>query len=62
MSDELRDEAEVLVNRLVDHGMSPQDGRFVQSMADRFAKYGEKTRVTRKQVFWLRDIAERLGV
>lgn len=59
---ELRDEAKELVERLVDHvaALPPRDGKFVQDMADRFEVYGDATRVTRPQVFWLRDIAERV--
>ena len=62
--DELRDEAEELLNRLDGShmtDMTPRDAAFVNSMLERFEHYGEKTRITRPQVFWLRDIAERAG-
>ena len=59
-SDELRDEAEELVKRLVGRGMPRKDFDFVKAMAERFQRYGERTKVTRRQVFWLRGIAERV--
>lgn len=62
--DELRDEAEELLNRLDGShitDMTPRDAAFVDSMLERFEQYGERTRVTRRQVFWLRDIAERVN-
>lgn len=62
--DELRDEAEELLERLSDRDfekMSQRDSDFVNSLMERFEQYGERTRVTRPQVFWLRDIAERVN-
>lgn len=61
--DELRDEAEELIERLSDRSeaLTERDAEFVTSLAERFEQYGERTRVTRPQVFWLRDIAERVG-
>ena len=61
--DELRDEAEELLERLSDRasGLNAKDSEFVSSLLERFEQYGERTRVTRPQVFWLRDIAERAG-
>ena len=59
--DELRDEAEELLERLSDRAISARDFEFVNSLLERFEQYGERTRVTRRQVFWLRDIAERSG-
>ena len=62
--DELRDEAEELLERLRNRAidwLSHRDADFVNSLRERFEKYGERTRITRPQVFWLRDIAERTG-
>lgn len=62
--DELRDEAEELLERLSDRaieGLSARDSEFVTSLLERFEQYGERTRITRPQVFWLRDIADRTG-
>ncbi len=38
--------------------LSPNERNFVNDMRERFAKYGKTTRVTEKQLSWLRSIAE----
>lgn len=61
--DEMRNEAFDLLDRLEDHIeiMNKRESDFVTSLVDRREKYDEKTYVSRKQVFWLRDIAEKVG-
>lgn len=63
MSHELRDEAFELLDRLEDYtdGMSPKDRKFVEGLLEKRDDYDESMRVSRDQVFWLRDIAERMG-
>lgn len=58
---ELSDEAEELVARLRDAPLDPKSSEFVLGLAQRLEQYGEKTSVSRKQIFWLRDLAERHG-
>lgn len=60
--DEMRSECFELLDRLEDHleNMNPNDTKFVTGLMERREKYDEKTFVSRKQVFWLRDIAERM--
>lgn len=61
--EELRDEAEELLNRLRGsiETMRVRDRDFAESMVDRFEEYGDLTRVTHQQIFWLRDLVERYG-
>lgn len=37
-----------------------KSNEFVQGMIDRFEKYGPKTQVSAKQLFWLRDLKDKL--
>lgn len=60
MSSELKDEAFELLDRLKDELLPEKDGRFVAQMLERREEWGDEMLVSRKQVFWLRDIAERL--
>lgn len=62
MNHELRDEAFELLGRIEDHldDMTSKDRSFVYSLLEKRDDYGESMRVTRKQVFWLRDIAEKV--
>lgn len=36
--------------------MAPNEAQFVTKLAENFAKYGERTYISNKQLFWLRDI------
>lgn len=51
-------EARKHVEELIDHvaAMAPNEAKFVQDMHERFEQYGERTFVSNKQLFWLRDI------
>ena len=39
--------------------MQSHEEKFVQSMYDRHAQYGDKMFVSPKQLFWLRDLLEK---
>jgi hypothetical protein len=51
-------EARKHVEVLIDHvaAMAPNEQKFISDLAERFEKYGEKTFISNKQLFWLRDI------
>jgi phage shock protein A len=55
-------EAEKLLEMLEgrDEAMAPNEQKFVTDLRERFEKYGAKTMVSPKQVFWLRDIKDRM--
>lgn len=56
------EEAQNLVEMLEDHEdeMSPSDRNFYRSTAERFKQYGLRTTISVKQLFWLRDIKDRV--
>jgi hypothetical protein len=51
-------EARKHVEALVDHvaAMAPNEAKFITDLSERFEKYGDKTFISNKQLFWLRDI------
>jgi hypothetical protein len=51
-------EARKHVEALIDHvaEMAPNEAKFITNLSERFEQYGNKTFVTNKQLFWLRDI------
>ena len=57
-NDEKVSEARKHVEALVDHvaAMAPNEAKFITDMAERFEQYGERTVISNKQLFWLRDI------
>lgn len=62
VEDELRSEAFEILDRIEAHVtiMPERDVSFVEGLLERREHYGEKTAISRKQVFWLRDILERV--
>lgn len=55
---EARGRVERLRPRLAE--LAPNEARFVTEFAERFARYGERTFVSNRQLFWLRDIEDGL--
>ncbi len=57
------EEARELVDKLVDStgDMCEREADFITSMAERLEKYGTRTVVSPKQLFWLRDLVEKYG-
>jgi len=57
-NDEKVSEARKHVEALVDHvtAMAPNEAKFITDLAERFEQYGERTIISNKQLFWLRDI------
>lgn len=55
-------EAAELVARLTSHreALSSRESEFLTSMEERCEKYGEKAFVSLKQIFWLRDLEQRV--
>lgn len=55
-------EAAELVARLVEHrgALDSREAKFLDSMEARCDKYGEKAFVSLKQIFWLRDLEQRV--
>lgn len=51
-------EARKHVEVLIDHvaAMAPNEADFITKLAANFEKYGERTYISNKQLFWLRDI------
>ena len=51
-------EARKHVEALIDHtaAMAPNEAKFITDLAERFEQYGERTIISNKQLFWLRDI------
>lgn len=57
--DEKKTEARRHVEHLKDllERMDDRERKFVSDMADRFEEYGDRTFVSNKVLFWLRDLA-----
>lgn len=36
-----------------------KDRKFIEEMSERFDRYGDKTSISPRQLFWLRDIKDR---
>ena len=53
-------EAKELVDMILPHSeeLSPKEQRFIEQTAERLDQYGEKTIISGKQLFWLRDIKD----
>lgn len=51
-------EARKHVEALIDHvaAMAPNEAKFITDLAERFEKYGERTLISNRQLFWLRDL------
>lgn len=51
-------EAQKHIEALLPHikEMAPNEQDFIQKLADNFKKYGLRTFVSNKQLFWLRDL------
>ena len=51
-------EARKHVEVLIDHvaAMAPKEADFITKLAERFEQYGDRTFISNKQLFWLRDI------
>jgi hypothetical protein len=55
------EEADELVGKLADAeaAMMEHEAKFLRDMQERFERYGNKTMVSPKQLFWLRDLLEK---
>jgi len=51
---EARKHVEALKNHV--KAMAPNEAQFITKLAENFQKYGERTYISNKQLFWLRDI------
>ena len=51
---EARKHVEALTPHLA--AMAPNEQEFIAKLAENFEKYGERTYISNKQLFWLRDI------
>jgi len=51
---EARKHVEVLKQHLA--AMAPNEQQFITKLVGNFEKYGERTYISNKQLFWLRDI------
>jgi hypothetical protein len=60
--DEKRTEAKRHIDLLQDHfeELAPNEQGFIRDLADRFDRFEERTFISNRQLFWLRDIAERM--
>jgi hypothetical protein len=56
--DEKYTEARAHVEALKPHikAMAPNEAALITSLSSNFQQYGTKTRISNKQLFWLRDI------
>ena len=61
--DRRREEAETLLTRLDEASstlrMSGAERKFFHNMQDRFEEHDDRTMVSEKQVWWLRDLCEK---
>lgn len=51
---EARNHVEVLMDHIA--AMAPNEADFISKLAHRFEQYGDRTFISNKQLFWLRDI------
>ena len=59
-----RQEAREILDMLEGYGelMSQQDRRFYEATLQRFEEFGDRTQVSLRQLFWLRDIKDRYAL
>lgn len=59
-----REEARKLLDLLegYDNLMNSKDLGFYEGMVEAFDEYGDRTRVTDRQVWWLRDLKDRYAL
>ncbi len=61
--DRRREEAEQLLTQLTEASselrMSHAERKFFHDMVDRFEEYDDRTMVSERQVWWLRDLCEK---
>ena len=59
-----REEARELLDMLegYDELMSQEDRRFYEATRQRFEEFGDRTSVSLRQLFWLRDLKDRYAL
>lgn len=51
---EARQHVEILKDHIA--AMAPNEADFITKLAERFEQYGDKTFISNRQLFWLRDL------